>query len=148
MTRRGLAAGLAGLALPAGLFASPGWTRDAGLDVWNLPGLTRQCEAEVCRGDDLDAQTDDLHRRNVIKRGVLAELADGRLDLAAAAAEFLALDAADRWTLTALRVQFPDGPDLKRAARSVLVWAEARAVSAPDLLRRLEAEFRSLYPGG
>lgn len=148
MTRRGLAAGLAGLALPAALVASPTWTRDAGLDVWNLPGLHDQCQAEVCRGDDLDSQTDDLHRRNLIKRGVLVELADGRLDLAAAAAEFLALDAADRWTLTALRVQFPDGPDLKRAARSVLVWADARAATAPDLLPRLAAEFRALYPGG
>ena len=149
MTRRTLApAGLAAAALAAGLIACPSWTRAAGLDVWNLPELTRQCDEEEARRDGLADRRDNLFRRNAAKRAAAAELAAGRLDLAGAAAEFLAADATCPVALEALRFQFRDAPDQKRAARAVLVWVKYRSGLPADDLARLEAEFRALYPTG
>jgi hypothetical protein len=147
MTRRTTAsAGAVGVALVAGLTLNPTWTRAAGLDVWNLPELNRRCDEEVSRRDHLDDRTHQLHRRNVLKRAIAAEVAAGRLDLAVAAAEFLALDGADPQSLAGLRIQFPDGPDLRRAARGVLVWVRVRVAPPADRLTRLDAEYRALYP--
>ncbi|MBX9582162.1 MAG: hypothetical protein K2X87_17800 [Gemmataceae bacterium] len=149
MTRRTAAsAGVAGAALAAGLTLCPTWIRAAGLDVWNMPELNRQCDAEVGRRDRLDDRVHQLHRRNAVKRAIAGELIAGRLGLAEAAADFLAVEATDPWALEGLQAQFPDGPDQKRAALAVLVWVKVRAGRPAEAVARLEAEFRALYPDG
>lgn len=149
MTRRTYALAVLAVGAPAvAVAASPSWTRQAGLDVWNLPGLNRWWDEEVARQDRIAVDRDEYARRTRVKRAVMAEVAAGQLDLAGAAAEFLALDAARPMHLTALRYQFPDGPDERRAAQAVLLWARGPWSVPPEVADRLEAEFRTLYPAG
>lgn len=148
MTRRTLApAALLGAVL-AGVFTlAPAWTQAAGLDVWNYRAVEREHAAEVERCEALADEMADLARRNAVKRGVICDLRAGRVDLAGAAAEFLRLEEARPHQLASMRAQFPDGSDLKRAARSVLVWARCRGGVSPAEMAKLEAAFKAQFPG-
>lgn len=148
MTRRVFTLTVLGLGTTAAaLAAAPDWTRAAGLDVWSLPDLHQRLDDEAARRGQIEDARGELSRRNRVKQAVMAGLAAGQLDLRGAAAEFLALAETRPMTLRAMRAQFPDGPDERRAARSVLVWAKGPRGVPADVLARLEAEFRTLYPG-
>lgn len=148
MTRRTLVpAALLGAALLAVFTLAPAWTQAAGLDVWNYSAVEREHAAEVERFEALTDEMDDLARRNAVKRGVICDLRAGRVDLAGAAAEFLRLEEARPRLLASLRAQFSDGPDLKRAARSVLIWARCRGGVPPAEMTKFEAAYKALYPG-
>jgi len=144
------AATLSGIVLTLGLAhaVAPEWSRAAGLDVWNTGSARAALAAEQSRGADLDELNANVEAQIRGSEGVARRLGAGRLTLAAAADELLALNADRPGWEDGLTFAYPDAPTPRhRAARYALAKlsrtdAAAWAASAA----RLEAEYRAL-PG-
>ena len=144
------AATLAGIVLTLGLahLAAPEWARAAGLDVWNVGAARAELAGERLRADDLEAWNASMLEQIRGSEGVAMRLRAGRLTLAAAADELLALNADRPGWEDGLRFAYPEAPTLRHAAAryalAKLARANAAAWSAQSA--RLEAEYRAL-PG-
>jgi hypothetical protein len=126
--------------------AAPGWTRAAGLDVWNLPALEREMKAGVAESRRLDEELGCTFRRQGVKEVLVADLVAGRATLAEVAAAFTDLDRSQPWFPDALRVDHPGESDRELVARCVLGYAQSRVTdpaSRAEVRRRLEGELRS-----
>lgn len=93
----------------------------------------------------LDDERHDLLQRITLKRLMSYELMAGRVSLAEATDGFLAADEGCPKSLAVLRKMFPGRSDRERAARNVIAWAHCGDEPRPNLVARLEAEFRSLF---
>jgi hypothetical protein len=152
-TRRRGAARLAVLTTTAAVAAlltataAPGWTRAAGLDVWNLPALEREMKAGVAESRRLDEELEHSARRQGVKEALVANLIAGRTTLAEVVADFAELDRCQPWFPEALRVGHPGRSDREVTARAVVEYALSRVADPAkraEVRRRLEAELQSL----
>jgi hypothetical protein len=71
------------------------WTRNAGLDFWNLSAERAQLHATREREQDLDARYEAGRRRQEAAEGIAAALCDGTITLAEAIERARALATAD-----------------------------------------------------
>lgn len=128
---------------------APGWSRSAGLDVWNAGAAEREYQRATARGRDLDDFRDRLGRQLRATESVVRDLAAGRLTLAAAAAELERVNGGRVGFLDGLDVCYPHLPDFRhRVARYAVDKAAARyandSAEWEATEARLEAEFAAL----
>ncbi len=125
-------------------FPDRDWVRAASRSL--IPGTEQESIDAARVGRALDDERERILQHNEIKRYLGAELVAGRISLAEAVEGFLAADEGCPKSLAVLRNMFPGRSDRERAARNVITWARCGGEPQPDLITRLEAEFRSLFP--
>jgi hypothetical protein len=135
----------------AAVVANPAWSAALGIDVWNLPALQEQVEADATRGRELDKLDADVLRRMELKDRLVSDLIEGRTTLADVTAEFIRLNRDRPGYATAIRTTYAGRTDEERTARSILYCASRQLSHLPPTSRaaittRLENEFADLFP--
>ena len=128
---------------------APCWTRDAGLDVWNVAALTEECDHERARGQQLTDERNLLRSQMEASEGVAARLAEGNLSLADAVRELDEINRDRPGFDESLDYRFHDLPTRgAKLARCAMARAVARLEGEPshqaEVQRRLEAEYAAL----
>src|SRR5215204_486972 len=85
---RSIAAGVVAAGVTGIGFAYPDLVSEAGLDLWNLPKLNSQVDANLRREAELGQQVQSTLTRLTAKAAVVNELRDGSLTLREAAIRF------------------------------------------------------------
>jgi hypothetical protein len=140
------------LSLAAAHLIAPDWSRDAGLDVWNLPELNRAGRAAAEEQAALDANAERARRRVEAADHVALRLLDGALALPAAANELAVLFREERGTRVALELSHSGVTDLRRLFARHAIDRVARLLAddpsrRADVLARLEGEYRAMGSG-
>jgi hypothetical protein len=125
--------------------ATPGWTRAAGLDVWNLPTLEREFKAGIEMSRRLDGELEYVLRRQGVKEGLVTDLVAGRATLAEVVTDFVELDRGQPWFPDAILADRPGHSDREAVARNVVGFALNRVTNPgerEEVRRRLERELQ------
>lgn len=141
--RRCLAVACVGVAFATLAVANPSWAKTAGLDVWNVNEAQRELADATRAQEQLAADDIAVLNRITAKEALVDEVIAGRLALADAAAQFLALSADSATYLTYVREAHPTGTDEERVARNVIEYVAQRVDRSPEgdaILCRLAAE--------
>lgn len=141
--RRCLAVAFVGVAFATLAVANPSWAKTAGIDVWNMTEAERELANANLAREQLTAEDVTILNRITAKEALVDEVIAGRLPLADAAAQFLALSADSATYLAYVRQSYPTGTDEVRVARNVIEYVTQRVETTPggnELLCRLAAE--------
>jgi hypothetical protein len=135
---------LCAVAAPAILFgacaARPDWAAHLGLDVWNLPELTRQVEQGRRGLTAVDGELGRADERAACRRQVAADVCEGRLGLPEAAARFRDLNAGAPAAWYQSLYYAGDSED-ERCCRQVIGWVRVQlAQQSPEEAARRTAE--------
>lgn len=151
--RPGAASATVLLALATGLVAAhalaPGWSRRAGLDVWNLAEAQRTHRCALEDAAAADERAERAARRRAVANQLAADLVAGTAALAPAADRLRALFDDDPGVLVSLEIAHPGArtPRL-RFARHAIDRATRSLAGDPArrgaVTARLEAEYRAL----
>ncbi len=139
-----------GLAVSFGLacLAAPKWIEAAGLDVWTLPTLQKQLEAEAKGGNDLTYEIEESKRRVALKEKLIANLRAGETTLKEVVTEFLSIDQTQSDTMFLIRATYPGATDEEKMARNVLNFVLQRQSESPakeaEISARLLKEMREI----
>lgn len=122
--------------------AKPQWVEAVGADVWNLPALHAKIDEAEERSRELGADGEEVRHRIAVKETIIADVLDGRCDLAAATARFTELNASHPDCMSVIRSSYPGDTDEEKLARNVISYCESRVPAAqrPALTARLTAE--------
>jgi hypothetical protein len=148
--RRSLTSGVAlfGLFIAGLVVFRPSWAASVGLDLWNLPALTRETAKQEQITKELEKKTEIIKHRSAAKQEVIHDLLSKKVTLLEAAAEFQHL------TVEPAECPGP-GPDYfrgrtegERYCREVLHWVRAESADtttypSSDAISRLEAELET-----
>jgi hypothetical protein len=141
--------GVLSLAVTAAHLVAPGWSRSAGLDLWNYPTVVADERAAIDRRVDLQA-THDRFREQVEAADHIADLViDGRLPLADAAAEVARINRDRPSFRDSLRCTFLDATTDRRRDAAYVIHKVSMRLSADPVRRdgvvaRLRAEYDRL----
>jgi hypothetical protein len=138
------------LSFPTAHALVPEWSREAGLDVWNLPDDREKLRAAAERRAEVEAWGARAARRREAADRVAERLARGAA-LAAGADELMALFRGDAGMRGALAALYHDAPTLRHAFALHAVDRVRRTLEHDPARRgavlvRLEAEYLHLGP--
>ncbi|HJZ56466.1 MAG TPA: hypothetical protein VKE74_15985 [Gemmataceae bacterium] len=144
--------GVITLTLGTARILAPEWSRHAGLDVWNYPGLTDDLRATDHDRKELEAKHERLRCQIEAADHVIELLIDGELTLPAAVDEIERITQNRSGFPGSLRVSHPDAStDRQLIVRYAIRKAAERLAEDPAqqarVLARLEAEYRQLPSG-
>lgn len=127
---------------------APEWTQAAGLDLWHVPELRSQLEAENTKKQEIDADLEESRNRIVLKQQIIDELVAGTATLKEATAQFLELNQGHEASMLAIRKAYKGASDEEKTARNVITYAAWRLngsfVQRVQLLARLTRELRQM----
>ena len=106
--------------------ANPTWAKTAGLDVWNITSAERDLADATRTHRQLAADDITVLNRITAKEALTDEVIAGRVTLADAAAQFLALSSDAPLYLTYLLDTYPHAADDERVALNVIDYATQR----------------------
>lgn len=127
---------------------APDWSRRAGLDVWRLPALERECLNLVEERNEVEARAERSARRRETANQIAAQLISGAIALPAAADEIRGIFCEDEGMVATLKHTYPAPTERLRFARHTIERAARLLVDEPDrcaaLRARLEVEYREM----
>jgi hypothetical protein len=122
----------------------PEWARTLGCDVWNVPALEAEIEAQQERSDAMEEGRDEVLRRIDTKLGWAEDVFAGHLDLMTAAAHFRDLTSEEAKLRHFLAVVYPDAGEDERFCRAVISWVHAlQDVHPPKEVERTVARLNA-----
>lgn len=146
-------------------WASPTWTRDLGLDFWNVDRVTRQYGIHQQTDRELNRLLQHTHRRIEATDRIALNLCDDRIELDQAVDALTSMARSDPEWLARLRYNYGVARYVSPTAsdRDVLCWYlyvklhmfretaryfgdASRATVISERLARLEREYTSLTP--
>jgi hypothetical protein len=135
------------LAVGGVALAHPRILTEVGLDLWSA---SAQSDENHWRAEDARIDTNIRHadQRSRIKESLAQDLIDGRISLADAADQFMALNEVAPAIVGSMRQSFPASSDRESAALQVVSYVKVRLRDETDLsekvLQRLGDELRTL----
>ncbi|HEX4607124.1 MAG TPA: hypothetical protein VH092_02880 [Urbifossiella sp.] len=142
-----VAAGIAAAGLGPWL---PGWMTAAGLDVWNVPALRRQVDANLRDVDRITGEIADAQVEIQAKERLADELIAGRMTLADATDRFETMVNGRPRMMIGLRCMYPDAKtDRERVALHVIEYTKDRLTDPAEKNRiwvRMATEMAVLFP--
>jgi hypothetical protein len=125
---------------------APAWSREAGLDVWNLWAEQQDLEQVTAAKEVLEQDLDRLLRQVAANEWLVGEAVAGRVELGAAADTLAEINAGRPGYQFALRQAHAAATtDRQVFARQVIAMA-ARQPAPTAVLDRLEREYREMAP--
>jgi hypothetical protein len=126
---------------------APQWSRDAGLDVWNLPALNAELkEATEERSNVVEHEEQSAKRRETANH-IAMKLADG-FALSEGADELVHVFQNERGMIETLKAIYPDVPSLRHLFALHAIDRVKRVTHDPvrceAAVARLEAEYKML----
>lgn len=143
------AATLSGLALTLGFAHSvaPAWVRRAGLDLWNLPALSRHLHETRDETMSLQNQQDRLLREIETSEHLAARLIEGGLTLAEATDDLAPALAARPGFEDAVRHRFKSESFRRGVAAYLIDKARQLLAADPDRWAEVSARLRAEFAG-
>jgi hypothetical protein len=126
------------------VLAFPNATRDLGLDMWNYFDEEEGLRQGQQREAELRADSERTLRRASLKATIVQDVIDGRMALADAAREYLAMNLTKPEIMTACRQWMRAATDLECCALQVMAGVRNKFHGNPSMgqatLQRLELE--------
>jgi hypothetical protein len=129
-------------------WAAPSWTKAAGLDVWEMPALQSEIEADARQERVLTVELEETHRRMALKEALIDNLLNGKISMRDVLAGFLAANRGHEDSMMVIRAAYTGKSEEEKMAKNVLEFAAYRATGSfakrLAILVKLTNEFKHL----